>query len=57
MYGSLTEREQELLLDANPVVWCRAAELTPRPAIIAYEEIASFCAAKGWLKTMERYSS
>ncbi|KAH7731809.1 hypothetical protein AAVH_00707 [Aphelenchoides avenae] len=35
-YHALTEREQESLLEENlaPPVWCRAAELSPRPAII-----------------------
>lgn len=54
VYASLTEGEQTLLLERHPVVWCRALELSQRPAILHYDDIALSCAEYGLLNALER---
>uniref|UniRef100_A0A183CH44 Exocyst complex component Sec8 n=1 Tax=Globodera pallida TaxID=36090 RepID=A0A183CH44_GLOPA len=54
VYSDMAEREQELLIDRDPVVQCRALELSPRRAILHYDEVALACAAAGYLAALER---
>ena len=53
----MSEGEHEKLEDMEsrePVVWCRALELSPRRAILHYDEIALSCAEGGYLPALER---
>jgi len=54
VYSEMNIIEQENLLDHDPVVWCRALELSPRPAILHYDDIALSCAKSGLLRALER---
>jgi hypothetical protein len=54
----MSESDQDKLEDMDarePVVWCRALELSPRRAILHYDEIALSCAASGYLPALERF--
>ncbi|KAL3111841.1 hypothetical protein niasHT_011128 [Heterodera trifolii] len=54
VYAGLPEREQDLLVERDSVVQCRALELSPRRAILHYDEVALACAAGGYLAALER---
>jgi len=53
----MTETDQEKLENMDTreaVVWCRALELSPRRAILHYDDIALNCAECGYLPALER---
>lgn len=57
VYRQMTETDQEKLENMDTreaVVWCRALELSPRRAILHYDDIALNCAECGYLPALER---
>jgi len=57
VYKLLSQGEQKELLVRDSVVWCRALELSSKPAILYYDDIALSCAAQGLNKALERLTT